>query len=149
MKLELEIKQKTFRSEYHKLAVNIFYTYGWLMNNQSKIFKEFGISHQQFNILRILQGAYPEPSTIHYIKDRMLDKMSDVSRLIDKMKANKLVTRKHCDDDRRKVDILITEKGKTLLDAISPRLEKIESELEILNPEEAKELNHLLDRIRG
>ncbi len=110
MKLEEEIKQKKFRNEFHKLAVNIIYTHSWLEYNISKFFKKFNITSNQFNILRILRGQYPEPVSINLLKERMLDIMSDASRLVDRLVAKGLVKRTTCVNDRRKVDVIITKK---------------------------------------
>jgi DNA-binding MarR family transcriptional regulator len=149
MKLEDEIKQKKFKDEYHKLAVNIIYTHGWLLNHQSAFFKKFGITGAQYNILRILRGQHPGPASINLLKERMLDKMSDASRLVERLKSKGLVEREICPDDRRKVEVKITEKGMDLL----AEMDKIEDQFEKLfkgiKSGEAKTLNELLDRLRG
>lgn len=149
MKLEDEIKQKKFKDEYHKLAVNLIYTHGWLLNHQSAFFKKFGITGAQYNILRILRGQHPGPASINLLKERMLDKMSDASRLVERLKSKGLVEREICPDDRRKVEVKITEKGMDLL----AEMDKIEDQFEKLfkgiKSGEAKTLNELLDRLRG
>ena len=89
MKLESEIMQKKFQSEYHKAIVNIVYTYNWMIEKQTKLLKHFDVSLQQYNILRILRGQHPNPATVKLIKERMLDKMSDVSRLVEKLRRRK------------------------------------------------------------
>jgi len=99
MKLESEIKQKKFKDEYHKLAVNIIYTHGWLNSHQTEILNKQGLTPQQYNILRILRGRYPEPATVNMLKERMLDKMSDVSRLVERLRIKKLIERKNCEND--------------------------------------------------
>src|SRR3989304_4168006 len=86
MKLEEEIKQKKFRNEYHKLAVNILYTHGWLLNNQAAFLKKHDLTSAQFNILRILRGQYLNSASVNLLKERMLDKMSDASRLVERLK---------------------------------------------------------------
>lgn len=91
MKIEDAIKQSKFKNEYEKLVVNILYTAGWIELEISRIFKEYGITIQQYNILRILRGQYPKPATINMLIDRMIDKMSNASRLVDKLLAKKLV----------------------------------------------------------
>jgi DNA-binding MarR family transcriptional regulator len=149
MKLESEIKQPKFRNEYHKLAVNVLYTYGWLMNSQSKLFTKHGITGNQFNILRILRGQYPNPATINLLKERMLDKMSDASRLVERLRLKGLVKRDLSAQDRRRVDVIITEKGLKLLLEIDKLNEKQDSLLENLTSSEAKKLNELLDKLRG
>ena len=150
MRLEDEIKQKApFRDEYTKLAVNILYTHGWFNNIQSNILKEYLITGSQYNILRILRGQHPNPASISLLKDRMLDKMSDASRLVDRLITKELVERKICPNDRRKVEVLITPKGLELLN----KLDKIEKEnintFNKITVEEAKTLNNLLDKMRG
>lgn len=149
MKLEEEIKQKKFKNEYHKLAVNIIYTHGWLINNQSSFLKKIGITGAQYNILRILRGQYPNPASINLLKERMLDKMSDASRLVERLKQKDLVEREICKNDRRKVEVKITQKGLKLLqdtDKLEERFDQLFKELKL---SEAKNLNDLLDKLRG
>lgn len=149
MKLEEEIKQKKFRNEFHKLAVNIIYTYGWLFNKHETIFKKHGITSAQFNVLRILRGQFPNPATINLLKERMLDKMSDASRLVERLLQKGLVNRKICPEDRRRVEVVITEKGLDLLKEIDLHNEEADQIFMKLNNEEAKLLNDLLDKMRG
>ena len=149
MKLEEEIKQKKFRNEYHKLAVNIFYTHGWLINNQAAFLKKHDLTSAQFNILRILRGQYPNPASINLLKERMLDKMSDASRLVERLKQKDLVDRKICPEDRRRVEVLITEKGMKLLGEIDKHDDEIDQAFKKLNLSEAKTVNKLLDKMRG
>ena len=149
MELEKEIKQnKSFSSEYQKLAVNIMFTSSWLNSKQSKIFKPFGISPQQYNILRILRGQLPNPASVSLLQDRMIDKMSNASRLVDKLKLKKLVERKECKIDRRQVDIIITQRGLELLREIGKAVEVSESDFKTISIAEAKELNRILDKLR-
>lgn len=148
MRIEEEIKQKNFQSEYHKLAVNLQYTANWLSALQTGIFRQFGISPQQFNVLRILKGQFPNPSSLLLIRERMLDKESNASRLIDKLVDSGLVDRIQCPDDRRKVEITITDKGIDMLDLINPKVQAITSHMSSLNEIEAKSLNNLLDKLR-
>lgn len=148
MRLEEEIQQKKFRNEYHKLAVNLLYTHGWLLNQQATFFKKNKITPAQFNILRILRGQYPEAASINLLKERMLDKMSDASRLVDRLKIKKLVKREVCPDDRRKVEVVITKSGLQLLEKMSELEEHFDFMLKNLNLNEAKLLNNLLDKMR-
>ncbi len=149
MKLEDEIKQKSFRNEYHKLAVNIMYTHGWLDYAIAGKLKQFDITPTQYNILRILRGCHPETVSIQYIKERMLDKMSDASRLIERLFHKEYIDRVRSKSDRRKVDVFITSNGLKLLSDI----DKIDNEFDVvfknLSKEEAKKVNILLDRLRG
>lgn len=149
MKLEDEIHQKKFKSEYAKLALNLFYTGSWLSAHNVKEFKPFGLSPQQYNILRILRGQHPKPATVLLIKERMLDKMSNVSRLVEKLRQKGLLERHPCQHDRRAVDILITQKGLALLEEMEPLLDDNLALLHTLSTKEAKRLNDLLDKLRG
>lgn len=150
MEIEKEIKQnKSFVNEYQKLTVNILFTSSWLGAKHTKMFRPYGISSQQYNILRILRGQLPNPASVSLLQDRMLDKMSNASRLVDKLKLKKLVERKECKDDRRQVDIIITEKGLELLKTINKDIEIAENEFKTITPAEAKELNRILDKLRG
>jgi DNA-binding MarR family transcriptional regulator len=149
MQLELEIKQKKFRNEYHKLAVNILYTHGWLLKHQSAFLKNLGITPAQFNILRILRGQNPNPASINLLKERMLDKMSDASRLVERLLQKNLVDRKICPEDRRRVEVVITGKGLELLEKIDQHNEESDQIFKKLNLEEAQIVNNLLDRLRG
>lgn len=148
MRIEEEIKQKSFQSEYHKLAVNLQFTSNWLNVLHTKVLRPFGISAQQFNVLRILKGQFPNPSSLVLIRDRMLDKESNASRLIDKLENTGLTKRVQCPKDRRQVEITITEKGLELLKQINPIVEALKSALTGLNEEEAKTFNNLLDKLR-
>jgi DNA-binding MarR family transcriptional regulator len=149
MKLEDEIKQSKFKDEYHKLAVNIFYTYGWLMNNNASLLKTYGLTPAQYNILRILRGQHPRAASINLLKERMLDKMSDASRLVERLRSKGLLERSQCSKDRRQVDVVITEAGLDLLAILDTEENKIEEILKTLSPEEADTVNNLLDKLRG
>src|SRR5690606_17571768 len=115
MKLEDEIKQDKFHSQYHKLMINLLFTGNWVYYHNKKFLKRYGISPEQFNVLRILRGQYPKPSSINLLNERMLDRMSNVSRLVEKLRIKNLLKRSECPKDRRQVDILITEEGLALL----------------------------------
>lgn len=149
MKLEDEILQKHFRNEYHKAAVNVIFSYNWLVDYQVKLFKPYGITMQQYNILRILRGQQPNPATIKLIKERMLDKMSDASRIVEKLRLKGLVDRNICSNDRRNVDVCITEKGLRLLSQLDKYDDEIDAKLSTLKKEEITQLNDLLDKLRG
>ncbi|MBL8007876.1 MAG: MarR family transcriptional regulator [Ignavibacteria bacterium] len=149
MKLEEEIKQKNFKSEYQKLIVNLIYTGNWLNARNAEFLKPYGITIQQYNILRILKGQYPEPATVNLLIDRMLDKMSNASRIVDKLLAKKLAERKVSTGDRRCVDVVITDKGLKLLDKIDETLRKWEDQFKVINLNDVKKINNILDRLRG
>lgn len=148
MKLEEEIHQKKFTSEHQKLAINIFYTNNWLTSKHTECFKTSDITVQQYNVLRILRGQYPQASSVKLIKERMLDKMSDASRIIDKLKLKKLIIRKECQNDRRSVDIIITNKGLELLKELDKIDDAPKEMFKSLSVTEIKTLNALLDKLR-
>ena len=149
MKIEEEIKQKLFQSEYQKAVINILFTSSWLSSANSKALKPYDITPQQFNILRILRGQFPNPATVSILQDRMLDRMSNASRLVEKLKLKKLVDRKECKQDRRQVDIIITEAGLDLLKKIDLNLKDFENIVDEISLKEAEELNRILDKMRG
>ena len=150
MKLEDEIKQSRFKDEYQKVGINILFTASWLNKINSEALKPYNISIQQFNILRILRGLGGKPASIKLLTERMIDKMSNASRLVDKLKAKGLVERVECPKDRRQVDILITDKGLVQVEKASEELESnLLDSLSNLSEPEAKNLNSLLDKLRG
>jgi DNA-binding MarR family transcriptional regulator len=149
MKLEDAIKQTAFKTEEERLMINFVYTSGWLSSEQNRFFKRFGISSQQYNVLRILRGQFPNPASVGLIQERMLDKMSNASRLIEKLKQKKLVKRSECSKDRRQVDVLITEDGLKLLEEIDQLIGEMHSICNTLNQTEKKKLNELLDKLRN
>ena len=149
MKIEEEIKQKKFSSVYHKAHINVLFTASLLSQNSAQLLKPFKISWQQFNILRILRGMYPEPATVKLLTERMIDKMSNASRLVEKLKQKGLVERRVCPSDRRRVDVEITEKGLSVLEDISFIMEQeLNQKMGNLSSEEADQLNQLLDKLR-
>lgn len=149
MKLEEEIKQSKFRNEYHKLAVNIIFSNSWLMNFQTTLFQKYDLTGNQYNILRILRGQYPNPVTLNLLKDRMLDKMSDASRLVERLRVKGLVQRETCPTNRRSVDVIITEAGLNLLKEMDTLNSEYDAFLKNISPAEAKKMNDLLDKMRG
>lgn len=148
MKIEDAIKQKEFKSEHQKLLINILYTANWLNNETLKALKPFGLSPQQYNVLRILKGQHPNSISVNNIIDRMLDKNSNASRLVDKLKQKDLVEREICTNDRRQVDIKITAKGLNLLNEIGEKLDDLNGFKQKTTIEEAKKINTLLDNLR-
>ncbi len=150
MSIEEEIKQTTpFKSPYHRLMVNLIYTSNWMADSQSKLLKPFGLTLQQYNVLRILRGKSPSPVKVSDITERMLDKMSNASRLVDKLLLKELVLRTECPADRRAVDVVITDAGMALLTRIDRLLGEWEQEQHSkLTEEEAVQLSHLLDQMR-
>lgn len=148
MGLSEEIKQKKFVSEKQKALLNIIYTYNSLINDMNAFFKTHDITRQQFNVLRILRGQYPKPCSINLIKERMLDKMSDTSRIVKRLENKKLLIRTECDTDRRAVEITISSQGLDLLSETDKRVSGFEHLLDNLTDAEAVQLNYLLDKIR-
>ncbi|WP_258105115.1 MarR family winged helix-turn-helix transcriptional regulator [Marinoscillum sp. MHG1-6] len=144
-----DIKQKQFNSELHKAIVNIIYTNGWLHQKQSVVFKPHGLTTPQYNILRILRGQYPGPSTVNLLIDRMMDKSSNASRIVDKLEMKGLVERRQCSGDRRAVDVIISEEGLKLLEKIDNEMNEWEESVRNLSEEEFETLNNLLDKLRG
>ncbi len=149
MKLEDAIKQKRFKSEEERLIINMVYTSGWLGAEQNRYFKQFGISSQQYNVLRILRGQQPKPASVSLIQDRMLDKMSNASRLIEKLKQKNLVKRSECPSDRRQVDVMITDEGLALLGEIDKHEHHMNEICRSLTTNEMQQLNQLLDKFRN
>src|ERR1700761_5030024 len=148
MALENEINQRKFRTEYQKARINIIYTYNWLTEQVKSVFDDWEITPQQFNILRILRGEGKPLSTLQ-IRQRMLDKMSDTSRIVDRLVKKGLVKKTPNGEDRRLVDVVITPKGKKLLERIDPFEEYADKVMQNLTEEETKTLNNLLDKLRS
>ncbi len=149
MKLEEEIQQEKFRNPEHKLTVNLIFTYYWLVNRLKDNLKPFDISMQQYNILRILRGQGKKPATINLLKERMLDRNSDASRLVERLRIKDLVERVICSNDRRSVEIRITDKGLDLLQQVSINEEDSPSVFQSLTKDQVNQLNDLLDMLRG
>lgn len=149
MRIEDEIKQPHFRDEHQKAAINLIYTAGWMQLRQSCAFKQFSLTSPQFNILRILRGQHPQPATVALLIDRMLDKTSNASRIVDRLEEKKLVTRTVCPSNRRAVDIRITAAGLALLDQVDASGAMQSPAHTALSEAEAHQLNELLDKIRS
>lgn len=148
MKIEDEIKQPKFKDPFQKAVINLIFTANWLQNKHQDFLKVAGITVQQFNILRILKGQYPKSISATEIKSRMLDKNSDVSRLLDRLVTKQLVTRQVCPNDKRAADITITQDGLAILATLDKRQTELDRVLN-LSEEDAKTLSDLLDKSRG
>jgi DNA-binding MarR family transcriptional regulator len=148
VKLEDEIKQKSFPSPYHRMVVNIMFTGNWVQKELSAQLRPFGISLQQHNVLSILRGQQPAPSTLGLIQERMLDRMSNATRLVDKLMEKGLVDRCQCPENRRKVDIVITTAGLELLRQTDAIIQDIPKRYANLTAAEAEQLGLLLDKLR-
>jgi len=148
MKLEEEIKQERFQSSFHRLGINLIYTANWFNNQVARAIKSFDITPQQFNVLRILKGQNPKPVSVLMITERMLDKMSNASRLVEKLRQKGLVDRQECQGDRRLVDIIITDRGLDLLEKANREVEAIYDLLKkVISEEQALSISNLLDEI--
>jgi len=149
MEIEKEIQISKFEDNYHKAVVNISYTYGWLNNFMRCRFERYNLTSQQFNVLRILRGQYPNPATINLIKERMIDKMSDASRIVDRLIQKGLVSRCTNTKDRRSVDIRISEQGLEVLSKMDAEFKMKDILKNNLTEQEAATLSALLDKFRG
>lgn len=148
MTIEKDIKQKHFKNPYNKLTVNLMFTNGWLNNQYAQLLKPYRITEPQYNVLKILGVFHPNPATINEIIDRMIDKMSNASRLVDKLIAKELVIKKKSPHDLRSVEVTLTEKGKKLLDDLKEKIEVLEHSIFGLDEEELKIISQLLERLR-
>jgi DNA-binding MarR family transcriptional regulator len=148
MTLEAEIKQEHFPSEHQKAAINILVTGSWLYNHNATFLKQYGLTPEQFNVLRILRGAHPRPIMLLDITGRMIDKSSNCTRLVEKLRQKGLVKREICETNRRKVDVSITVKGLHVLKRIdSDQTNWVK--MEKLSKAEAVQLNKILDKLRS
>lgn len=147
MSIDKDIKQHSFKSEHQRAIINLIFTYNWTTEQLKRIFDKEGLTMQQFNILRILRGSEKPISTLQ-IRERMLDKMSDTSRIVDRLIIKGLAKKITCKTDKRLVDVSITEKGKKTLQKIDLREDEIQNIVQVLSDKEAKTLNNLLDKIR-
>jgi DNA-binding MarR family transcriptional regulator len=148
MSIEKDINQRTFRSEHQKGVVNIIFTYNWMTERLKVLFERGDLTMQQFNILRILRGSDKPLSTLE-IRERMLDKMSDTSRIVDRLVIKGLTKKVVCKTDKRLVDVTITEKGKKVLAKLDGYQDELDGILGGITMAEAKTLNKLLDKIRN
>ena len=148
MGIEKDISQSKFRNEYQKAVINFIYTYNWMNEKMKVFFDKEKITAQQFNILRILRGAGKPLSTLQ-IRQRMLDKMSDTSRIVDRLILKDLVKKNICPSDKRLVDVSITEKGKKLLEKLDNYEHDMDAVFGNLSTTEVKTINSLLDKIRS
>lgn len=148
MGIDLDIQQPKFRNEYQKASINLIYTVNWMTEKSKEVFSHEDITPQQFNILRILRGSHPRPLSTLQIRERMLDKMSDTSRIVDRLLVKGLVKKVVCKTDRRLVDITISDKGKKLLERLDQRQDELDAIIGNISKKEAAALSDLLDKIR-
>ena len=147
MSLEKDINQLKFRNEFQKASINIIFTFNWLTEKTKTIFEREGLTSQQFNILRILRGAGAPLSTLQ-IRQRMLDKMSDTSRIVDRLIIKGLVKKTVSKSDKRLVDVSITDKGKKVLAKLDKCEDQMDAVVKTISEAEAKTLNNILDKMR-
>jgi DNA-binding MarR family transcriptional regulator len=149
MRIEDDIQSTKFEDNFQKVAINIAYTDGWLQNNFRAHFEKYNLTSQQFNVLRILRGQYPKPATVNLLKERMIDKMSDASRIVDRLVQKELVSRCTNTKDRRAVDVRISDKGLDILSKMDAEFKVKDILQKNLTAEEAATLSDLLDKLRG
>ncbi|MBW0160227.1 MAG: MarR family transcriptional regulator [Sediminibacterium sp. Gen4] len=148
MKLEQAIQSTRFKNEVHKAGLNILYTAWWLKTVMSRELKEFGLTHEQYNVLRILKGKHPELICVKDIACRMIEKNSNVPRIIDRLEIKKLVKRATSEADKRETVISLTQSGIAVLEASTQRINAIFDEVMVINEAEAASINQLLERVR-
>lgn len=149
MGIEKDIHQVKFKNARQKAMINLMYTYGWVMEHIKGFLSAEDITHQQYNILRILRGAYPEPLSTLQIRERMLDKMSDTSRIVARLVVKGLVKKVVCAKDKRLVDVTISDKGQKLLKSLDASANQLEETMKNLTEKESELLSSLLDKIRN
>ncbi|MEJ8802369.1 MarR family winged helix-turn-helix transcriptional regulator [Pontibacter sp. H249] len=146
---ENEIGIKSFRNEWQKASISIMYTQGFLFNAYESFFKKFGMTSQQYNALRILRDQYPKPVSTSVLREKMLDKMSDASRLVSRLSAKGLVDVTQNPSDKRLVNILVSERGLQILESMDNSLNELDEKLSGLTEEEATTLVALLAKVRA
>lgn len=149
MEIEKEIYNRKFENSHQKAVVNLLYTYGWITNLLRLLLNKHNVTLQQYNILRILRVQHPNPATINILKERMLDKMSDASRIVERLVQKDLVIRCVSDKDRRAVDILISQNGLDILQKLDTEISLKAMLSNNISEEEASTLSGLLDKMRG
>jgi DNA-binding MarR family transcriptional regulator len=148
VKLEQAIKSNKFKNEVHKAGLNILYTAWWLKTVMSKELKEFGLTHEQYNVLRILKGKHPEQACVRDIACRMIEKNSNVPRIIDRLELKKLVRRATSEHDKRETVITLTQSGIAILEASTAVINKVMDQVMSICNDDAVQLNTLLEKVR-
>lgn len=149
MGLEQDLKQERFDNVYEKMVVNILFTGSWLSNLNASRLKPFGLTPEQYNVLRILRGSHPKPMMLADITSRMIDRNSNATRLVEKLKSKGFVNREICESNRRQVDISVTESGLAVLTKIDAGLDEWLQNLKTVPQSEVEALNATLDKLRG
>jgi DNA-binding MarR family transcriptional regulator len=148
VKLETAIQSTKFKNEVHKAGLNILYTAWWLKTITVRELKEFGLTHEQYNVLRILKGKYPEQMCVRDIASRMIEKSSNVPRIIDRLELKKLVKRANSAFDKRETVITLTQAGITILESCNKKVNELMDSVLPINNQEASTLNALLEKVR-
>jgi DNA-binding MarR family transcriptional regulator len=148
VKLEKAIQSNKFQNEVHKAGLNILYTAWWLKTQMSKELKEFGLTHEQYNVLRILKGKHPDQVCVRDIACRMIEKNSNVPRIIDRLELKKLVKRSTSAHDKRETVITLTQSGLAILESSTVVVNKVVDQTMLINCEDAAALNALLEKVR-
>jgi DNA-binding MarR family transcriptional regulator len=149
MKIEELIQQKKFLHNGHKAIINLIYTYHWLSKQMEDVFDSFQITQQQFNVLRILRGRFPNSATAGEVKEVMLDKSPDLTRLCDRLLKKKWIERATNEKNRRQIFLKITQEGLDLLEMIDNQMLKLSENFKNLSEQEFEQLSELLDKLRG
>ena len=149
MTIEQDIRQSRFENEYEKAAINILYTGSWLSHLNSTRLKKHGITPEQYNVLRILRGSHPKSMMLAEVTARMIDKSSNCTRLVEKLRQKGYVQREVCENSRRQVDITILDNGLSLLRKIDAEAGEWLDSLKNITKGEAQELNRILDKLRS
>ena len=143
-----EVGLISFRNEWQKASISILYTHGFLRNSQERFFKTFGLTDQQYHVLRLLREQFPKPVSTFFLRAKMLDRMSDISRLVDRLEGKGLVESTRCTGDKRLVNVLISDKGQEVLGVIDRDLNQLDAMMGGLIEEEARQLVELLCKAR-
>jgi DNA-binding MarR family transcriptional regulator len=149
IRLEDEIQQHVFDDEFLKATLNILVTADRISAETGSVLKPYGISNEQYNVLRILRGQHPNVSPLRLISERMISKSSNATRLVEKLRQKGFVSRTICESNRRQVEILITKAGLRLLDELDPIIRDSSNTMNNITKAESKELNRILDKIRS
>ncbi|MFD2246959.1 MarR family winged helix-turn-helix transcriptional regulator [Pontibacter ruber] len=149
MRIEDEIQQREFTDDYRRLLVNLLFTNNWVNQQQLSFFKQFGLTQQQHNVLSIVRGQHPSPVCFGDIQNRMVDRNSNVTRLVDKLIEKGYVTRDICAANRRMIEVRLTPKGLEKLTQIDSYLPQLLERFHNLSSEEAVLVSNLLDKLRG
>ena len=148
VKLENALLSTKFSSEVQKASLNVLYSAWWLKSITSKELKDFDLTHEQYNVLRILKGKYPDQLCVKDIARRMIEKSSNVPRIIDRLEIKKLVKRTVSETDKRETLITITKSGLSILESSTSKLNKLHACMQNLTEKEAQQLNQLLEKMR-